>query len=89
VLGIDGVRGDLGGARAEAEVAWRAEKKAARRTTAAAGRRATREIAGKLEVVHMAGQSGGGARQRNRGEGERGRRRRTQLQIPESTGTLL
>jgi hypothetical protein len=40
-------------------------------------------------VAHMASRSGGGARQRNRGEGVRGRRRRTQLQIVESTGTLL
>jgi hypothetical protein len=42
-----GARGDRGGARAEAEVAWRVEKKAARRTTVVAGWGATRRIAGK------------------------------------------
>jgi hypothetical protein len=40
-----------GEVRAEVEVAWRAEKKAAKRAMAAAGRRVTCGVTGKQEVV--------------------------------------
>jgi hypothetical protein len=56
-LTIGGVHGGHWRGAAETEVAWRAEKKAARRTTVAAGRRATRGIAGKQELAR--GCSGG------------------------------